>query len=261
MLLDEIIENKKNEVYTLKEQFSKFIKLKNLAAIFPPIRDFKAAISKKDKIALIAEVKKASPSSGVIVKDFEPAKIAGTYEKSGAAALSVLTDAKYFQGMLTHLKTIKEAAKIPVLRKDFIIDEIQIIESRLAGADALLLIARILSSDQMKSYLEKCEEFKLSALVEIHDEKDAEKALSLNAKLIGINNRDLDSLKVDLNTSLRLVTQFPELKARVLVSESGIATASQVKELHSAGFSAVLIGDSLLKSNNIEAKIKELISN
>ena len=258
MILNEIVENKKGEIQILKEQFNKFIKLPNLVDIFPPIMDFKSAISKKDKIALIAEVKKASPSAGIIVENFEPSKIAETYENSGAAAISVITDAKYFQGMLTYLKNIKEVSKIPVLRKDFIIDEVQLLESRMAGSDAVLLIARILDESQLKAFYEKCAQYSLSAIVECHDEKDIEKALSTSAKIIGINNRDLDKQQVDFNTSLKLITKFPELKSKILVSESGITSKSQVGELKSAGFSAVLIGEVLLRSKDISAKIKEL---
>lgn len=259
MLLEEILETKKGEVQILKEQFNKFIKLKNLADIFPPITDFKSAINKTAGIALIAEIKKASPTLGVIVEDFDPTKIAGIYEKSGAAALSILTDAKYFQGMLTHLKNIDEVTSLPILRKDFIINEIQILESRMAGADAVLLITRILNDDELRLFLEKCTKYNLSALVECHDEKDIERALASQADIIGINNRDLDTLKVDFNISLKLISKYPALKSKVLVSESGISSKSQINELKSAGFKAVLIGESLLKSEDIGSKIKELV--
>lgn len=258
MLLNEIVETKKGELIALKEQFSKFIKIENLADIFPPLIDFKAAINKSEKISLIAEIKQASPSAGIIVKDFDPIKIAETYEKAGASAISVLTDAKYFQGMLTYLKNIKEIATAPVLRKDFIIDDVQILESRMAGSDAILLISRILEADQLKAFYEKCIGYNMAAIVECHDEKDLEKALAANAEIIGINNRDLDTLKVDFNTSLKLAAKYPELKNKVLVSESGIDSKSQINELHSAGFKAVLIGESILKSGDISSKIKDL---
>ncbi len=259
MLLNEIVETKKGEVQILKEQFSKFIKIPNLADIFPEISDFKAAIKSSGKITLIAEIKKASPTSGVIVQDFDPMKLADIYEKSGASALSIVTDAKYFQGMLTYLKNVNQKSKLPILRKDFIIDESQILESRMSGADAVLLIARILEQDQLNAFIEKCSSYKLSALIECHDEKDVEKALTAKASIIGINNRDLDTLKVDFNTSLNLATKFPELKSKILVSESGISSKSQINELKSAGFSTVLIGESLLKSNDIPGKVKELL--
>ncbi|MBI5700437.1 indole-3-glycerol phosphate synthase TrpC [Candidatus Saganbacteria bacterium] len=259
MILDEIIENKKGEVAVLKDQLNRFIKLPNIEDLFPPLLDFEPAI-RKDKINLIAEVKKASPSSGVIVEDFDPIKIAETYKKSGAAAVSVITDAKFFQGMLAYLKNIKETLSIPVLRKDFIIDEAQILESRMAGSDAVLLIARILDANQLKMFLEKSASYKLSSLVEVHDEKDVEKALSADPRIIGINNRDLDTLEVDFNTSFNLVSKYPELRSKVLVSESGINSRSQIDELKSAGFSAVLIGESLLKSRDVPQKIRELFA-
>lgn len=259
MLLDKIIEDKKTEVNALRDQF-KFIKLANLAEAFPPVRDFKSAINKPGKISLIAEIKKASPSAGVIVENFNHLELAKTYEQSGAAALSVLTDTKHFQGWLRFLKEVKEKSTIPVLRKDFVIDELQIMESRLAGADALLLIARILDGEKLSAFVKKCQEISLWALVEAHDEKDVEKALASGAHIIGINNRDLDTLKVDIKTSLSLVSKYPELKSKVLVSESGITGSSQINELKSAGFNAVLIGETLLKSQNIPGKIKELFS-
>ncbi len=258
MLLDEIIASKQTEVLNLKAQF-KFITLSNLADAFPPSRDFKSAISKPGKINLIAEIKKASPSAGIIREDFEPTLIAKEYENNGAAALSVLTDRPYFDGLLGHLKAAKEAVSIPILRKDFIIDELQIFESRLAGADAILLIARILDDAQLKSFLEVSSKNKLTSLLEVHNESEVERALKSGAEVIGINNRDLDTLKVDFTNSLKLIQKYPELKNKVLVSESGIASKSQIDELKSAGFNAVLIGETLLKSNSIGSKIKELV--
>jgi indole-3-glycerol phosphate synthase len=257
MLLDEIIAEKQAEVKRLIDQF-KFIKLANLSEAFPPIRDFKAAISRPGKISLIAELKKASPSAGLIRESYEPISLAKYFEEAGAAALSVLTDFKFFQGLLGHLKSAKESTTLPILRKDFILDELQVIESRLAGADAVLLIVRILNDDQLKTLLAKARELKLAALVECHSETEVERALKADAEIIGINNRDLDTLKVDFNLSLKMPGKFPELKKGVLVSESGISSVSQVKELRSAGFSAALIGESLLKSSDPAAKIREL---
>jgi len=257
MLLEEIVSNKMIEIKSLRDQF-KFIKLQNLADAFPPARDFKASIKRSGKISLIAEVKRASPSAGTLIEKYDPVVIAKEYESAGAAAVSILTDNKFFQGLLAHLKKVKEGTIIPILRKDFILDELQILESRLAGADALLLIAGIVENVQLKAFMAKCREIKLSALVEAHDEKDVEKALECEADVIGINNRDLNTLKVDFNTSLNLVSKYPELKSKILVSESGISSKSQINELKSAGFSAVLIGESLIKSNNIKEKVKEL---
>jgi len=257
MLLDEIIKNKQGELIQLRDNFKR-IALANLADAFPPLRDFKSAISRPGQISLIAELKKTSPSAGILRESYEPITLAKAYEEAGAAALSVLTDYKYFLGALAHLKGAKESTTIPVLRKDFIIDELQITESRLAGADAILLIVRILNAEILKKYLSHCAELKLAALVEVHNETEIEAALAAGAEIIGINNRDLDTLKVDFNLSLNLPNKFPELKNKVLVSESGIQTKSQINELKSAGFKAVLIGETLLKSSNITAKIQEL---
>lgn len=257
MLLEEIVSEKQAEVKRLIDQF-KFIKLANLAEAFPPIRDFKAAISRPGKISLIAELKKASPSAGLIRESYEPIGLAKNYEEAGAAALSVLTDFKFFQGLLGHLKSAKESTNIPILRKDFILDELQVIESRLAGADAVLLIVRILDDPQLKALLSKSRELKLASVVECHSEAEVERALKADSEIIGINNRDLDTLKVEFNLSLKLPDKFPELKKKVLVSESGLSSASQIKELRSAGFSAALIGESLLKAADPAAKIREL---
>jgi indole-3-glycerol phosphate synthase len=257
MLLDEIVAEKQAEVKRLIDQF-KFIKLTNLSEAFPPLRDFKAAISRPGKISLIAELKKASPSGGLLRPSYEPITLAKNYEEAGAAALSVLTDYKFFQGLLGHLKSAKESTTIPILRKDFILDELQVIESRLAGADAVLLIVRILDDAQLKQLFAKARELGLAAVVEVHSEAEVERALAANPEIIGINNRDLDTLKIDFDLSLKLPGKFPELKKKVLVSESGISSASQIYELRSAGFSSVLIGESLLKASDIALKIHEL---
>jgi len=259
MLLDEIISSKQAEVRALKDQF-KHITISNLAEAFPPSRDFKAAISKPERINLIAELKKASPSAGLIRESYEPISLAKEYEAHGASAVSILTDGPHFKGLLAHLKQVKEATTIPVLRKDFIIDELQVYESRLAGADAILFILRILDDNQLKKLLEIAAKIKLAPLLEVHNEAEAERALAQGAEIIGINNRDLDTLKVDFNLSLKLPEKYPELKNKILVSESGINSASQINELRSAGFRAVLIGETLLKSNDIGAKIKTLLS-
>ncbi|HTY13830.1 MAG TPA: indole-3-glycerol phosphate synthase TrpC [Candidatus Omnitrophota bacterium] len=257
MLLDDIVSSKKTEVVNIKKQFQ-FITLSNLADAFPPARDFKAAIGRAGRVNLIAEMKQASPSAGTIVADYIPEPIAKKYESSGAAALSVLTDGPFFKGLLGHLKVAKQATDLPVLRKDFIIDEIQVFESRLAGADAILVILRILDDEKLKKLLEEAKKVNLAVMAEAHNEAEVERALSAGAEIIGINNRDLDSLKVDFNLSLKMVSKFPELKKKVLVSESGIGSRSQIDELRSAGYNAVLIGEALLKSPDPAKKIKEL---
>ncbi|OGC12597.1 hypothetical protein A3J90_00385 [candidate division WOR-1 bacterium RIFOXYC2_FULL_37_10] len=256
MILDEIILTKRKEIEALKER------LATAKTEFDPnLRDFKSSINQENKISLIAEIKKASPSAGIIVKNFDPVSIAKQYESSGAFAISVLTDKTYFQGEIGFLKQVRAAVKLPVFRKDFIIDELQITESRIAGADAILLIARILELPDLSRFLEKAKELGLQVLLETHDEYDIEKALSLNCDIVGINNRNLDTLKVDFNNSLKLLDKFPELKSRILVSESGISEKSQIDELKSAGFSAVLIGESLLKSEDVLGKMREMFGN
>jgi indole-3-glycerol phosphate synthase len=257
MLLDDIIKNKKLELITLRDNFKRIV-LSNIADAFPPIRDFKAAISKPGRLNLIAEVKKASPSAGVLIENFDSRTVAKSYEEAGADAISVLTDYKFFQGSVTQLKNAKAAVNLPVLRKDFILDELQVVESRLSGADAMLLIVRILDDIQLNQFLNKAREINLAVLVEVHSEKDMERALAAGADIIGINNRDLDTLKVDFSTSLNLIGKYKELKSKVMVAESGINEAAQVKELISAGFNAVLIGEALLKCGDIKSKVKEL---
>jgi indole-3-glycerol phosphate synthase len=257
MALDDIIFNKRQEVTTLKVRLN-IPKIKQIIKELPRPRNFLKALP-KGKLSLIAEIKKASPSAGVIAQKFEPVYLAKVYEESGAAALSVLTDEKFFQGKLEHIKEAKESTTIPVLRKDFIIDESQIYESRVAGADAVLLIVRVLSDEQIEDYLNLAQSLKMKCLVEVHDERDLERALKAEAELIGINNRDLDTFQVDFNTTLDLMGKYPELKEKIVVSESGIQSADQVKALREKGVSAVLVGESLLRSPDIGAKVKELM--
>jgi indole-3-glycerol phosphate synthase len=253
MLLDDIIFAKRQEVCGLKARQSKLCNYNSRRTV--KTRNF-ASIFKKGKIAVIAEIKRASPSSGLILKSFDPKKLAKQYARSGAAAISVLTDKKYFKGDNSHLMNVKKTVKLPVLRKDFIIDAAQVVEARQIGADAVLLIARILSLDELVKLLAICKKLKLEALVEVHDEEDVKKALQTKARVIGINNRDLDSLKIDLNTTIRLLKQFPALKQRKIVSESGIRSRADVIKLRSAGVNGILVGTSLLKG---KTTIKELI--
>jgi indole-3-glycerol phosphate synthase len=210
-------------------------------------------------MSLIAELKKASPSAGVIRQDFEPITLAKAYEESGASALSVLTDEKFFLGKLENLKLAKESTTIPVLRKDFIIDECQILESRLAGADAVLLIARVLEDPQLSRLLELTESMEMQALVEVHNAEEVERVLKTPARIIGINNRDLNTFQVDLQNTVNLVKKFPKLKERIVIAESGIESREHIQVLKKAGVDGVLIGETLLRSRNIPAKIKELL--
>jgi indole-3-glycerol phosphate synthase len=257
MILDEIVKTKQREVADLKAAYAG----KNLVAfaqkISPP-RDFLTAF-KPDHLALIAEIKKASPSAGLIRPDFAAASLAKSYEQSGVAALSVLTDRQYFQGELVHLMAAKEVTNIPVLRKDFIIDENQVYESRIAGADAILLIARILTDYELAGLLKMTQKLGMTALVETHDAVDVERVLKTDARVIGINNRDLDTLKVNLQTTYVLLKQFPALKKRLIISESGISTKHDVTQLKEAGVNGILVGEVFMRSSNIQDKIRELM--
>ena len=218
---------------------------------------FKKNISRKGHINLIAEIKKSSPSKGIIRADFDPIKIAFAYHAAGASAISVLTDERFFDGKLEYLKMIKERIMLPVLRKDFIIDEYQVYESALAAADAILLIACILTGEELDRYLSIAKELHLDVMVEVHNEEDVEKALASNAHIIGVNNRNLANFNVDISTTQRLIRLIPETK--VIVSESGIKSYEQVMFLKSLGVNAVLIGETFMRSGNIGEKVRELM--
>ncbi len=222
-----------------------------------PVRNFKGAISSPGKINLIAEIKFASPSAGVIGKKKDPVSIGRVYEKTGAAAVSLITDKRFFKGDQEQLPCLKGAISLPVLRKDFIIDEVQVKESFLYGADALLLIARILSVKKLRALLGMCRELGMSPLTEVHDRPDLNKALDCGAEIIGINNRDLDTFEVDLKTTLELAPLVP--KECITVSESGISSAYDIRLLKKCGANAVLAGTSLMESDNIRLKTRELV--
>src|SRR5208282_213769 len=223
-------------------------------------RDFKGALSAgKGEIRLIAELKKASPSKGLIRPLFNPAEIASLYERKPVSAVSVLTEEDFFQGSLSYLKTVRDVASKPILRKDFIFDAYQIYESKAHRADALLLIAAALERNQAQEYLHLAAELRLGVLFEVHNEQDLEKALLVKAEIIGINNRDLKTLKIDLSTTFRLINEIPE--DRVVVSESGIRNRDDVVTLMDAGVDAILVGTSLMAAKDIGAKIDELMGN
>ncbi|MBI5491754.1 MAG: indole-3-glycerol phosphate synthase TrpC [Deltaproteobacteria bacterium] len=259
MILDKILENKRQELEVSKKYASlKF--LNDKIARSKPLRDFTGAISTKggpEAIRIIAEVKKASPSKGVIKADYYPFEIARMYQLNGAVAVSVLTEEKFFKGHIDHLTSIKINLKLPVLRKDFIFDEYQVIESRAAGADAILLIAAIVEQDGLKRLIDLTYSLGMAALVEVHDEDDLKKAAKAGARIIGINNRDLKTFEVDTKTTERLAPLAP--KEAVIVSESGISTHQDIVRLKGAGASAFLIGEALMREENIGAKLKELI--
>ena len=255
MILDDIIKTKKAEVEQLKKTLHSRQDL-NLSGLPRPLSLAKAI--KKQGIALIAETKAASPSAGVFMKNYDPAKIAREYESAGADAISVLTDPVYFMGSVNHLRMVKSAVLIPVLRKDFIIDESQIYESRLIGADAILLITRILATDVLRRLLRTAESVGLGALVEVTTSEEARLAIGMGAEMIGINNRDLDTLSVDLSRTVNILREVPGLKDKIVVSESGIKTRKDVIALSGSGVNAILVGETLLKSHDISEKIEEL---
>lgn len=214
----------------------------------PPPRDFAAALRLPDRIAIIAEVKKASPSKGVLRRDFNPAALARTYAENGAAAISVLTERFYFLGDWRHLKSVRSAVDIPVLRKDFIFCEEQVTEARLLGADAILLIAAVLRDDQLKHLLEFAAQKGLQCLVEVHDERELQRAVSCGARIIGINNRDLRTFQTDISVTERLAPMVPE--GCTIVSESGIHTPEDIQRVSKAGAHAVLVGEALVREGH-----------
>jgi indole-3-glycerol phosphate synthase len=256
MILDDIVAYKKEELAATKLKTT-LSELKQRAADEGPTRGFAKALSQGKDIRLIAEVKKASPSKGVIRADFDPVKIADIYQESGAACLSVLTEKRFFQGDLAYLGQIRKQVDLPLLRKDFIIDEYQIHEARAFGADAVLLIAACLERGQMQEYLSIASGLGLDVLVESHTYKELDKSLLAGAVLVGINNRNLMTFEVALQTTLDLLKDIPD--DRVVVSESGIKTRADVVMLQKAGVDAILVGESLMREQDIGKKVKELL--
>ncbi len=249
----EILENKIREVEELKRRGLPAAETaKELA-----LRDFKAAISKPGRIHLIAEIKFSSPSAGVIQKKTDPCSIGRVYEEAGASAISLLTDHRFFLGDIRELPPLKRTVILPILRKDFVIDEIQMRESVLYGADAVLLIARILSREKLKELLSVSKELGLTALTEVHDREDLLKALDSGADLIGINNRNLDTFDVDLETTYDLAPQIPAKCA--VISESGISQPEDILRLRRIGIHAVLIGTSLMNCVDPGAKVRAFV--
>jgi indole-3-glycerol phosphate synthase len=255
--LEQIIDQKKKDLKKDKTFFS-FWKLR-LRAQSPHLRRFfRQNISRPGRLNLIAEIKMASPSRGVIRRDFDPVKLARVYEEAGAAALSVLTEEYFFKGGLDYLGKVRRKTRLPLLRKDFIIDEFQIYESYVYGADAILLIAELLEEKQLADFIKLGRRLGLDCLVEVHSVADLEKALAANARIIGINNRDLHTFQIDLSTASRLKPLIPANK--IVVCESGIKSADQVAFVKGLGVNAVLIGEAFLETDNIPARIKELMS-
>lgn len=264
-ILDTIVARKQQEVAALPDRMLAAGDLRDAVLERADRRDFLAALRKprRGSVALIAEVKKASPSAGVICADFDPVRIAKAYEAAGASCLSVLTDEKFFQGSLEYLREIRQHVSLPLLRKDFIIDERQILEAIEWGADAILLIVAILSDTQLRRFHSLAMEAGLAALVEVHDEQELDRALALDPELIGVNNRNLKTFKVDLATTERLAARIGQesLQRKVLVAESGIHTRSDVERLQRCGSRAILVGESLMRqgADGIAAKTAELL--
>ena len=255
MILQKIVENKREEVARQKEILP-LGELRQMLADRPPTRDFGGAIRNRD-CAVIAEVKRSSPSKGRIREDFDPVGIAGIYEDNGASAISILTERKFFEGKAAYIPQIGRTVNLPLLRKDFIIDPYQINETRVLGADALLLIARILEAGELREFLGLASELGLAALVEVHDEADVEKAISSGARIVGINNRDLETFRTDIETSIRLARRIP--KGVTVVSESGINSRGDIERLMGGGIHAFLIGESLMRQQDIGKKLRELL--
>ena len=255
-MLDKIIAQKREEVEQRKK-VATITYLQQLIARQKPALDLAMAL-KGDHIRLIAEVKQASPSRGMLSPNFNPIELARTYAEGGAAAISVLTEANYFMGSIEHLAAIKEVVGLPLLRKDFIFDFYQIYESRAYGADALLLIVAILSQEQLKELVSLSHSLGLRCLVEVHNEGEVERAVHSEAEIIGINNRDLNTLSIDINMTRRLRPLIPQ--ERIVVSESGIKSKRDIEKLGKWGVDAVLIGEALVTAGDVRAKMKELLS-
>jgi indole-3-glycerol phosphate synthase len=263
-ILDTIVAQKKVEVAQLPERRLAVGDLRDAMLEHGERRDFFAALRKPraGDVALIAEVKKASPSAGVICENFDPVRIAKEYEAAGASCLSVLTDEKFFQGSLDYLRQIRTAVQLPLLRKDFIIDERQILEAIEWGADAILLIVSILDDERLRRFHTLAVEAGLTALVEVHDEEELDRALAAQARLIGVNNRNLKTFKVDLATTEQLAAKLrtgPAGPESLLVAESGINTRADVTRLKQCGAGAILVGESLMRTGNIRGKAAELL--
>lgn len=265
-ILDTIVEEKKREVAQLPERIIAAGDLRDAMLEHGERRDFLNALRnpRRGEISLIAEVKRASPSAGIISKDFDPIQIAIEYEQAGATCLSVLTDQKFFQGDLEYLRDIRQSVKLPLLRKDFIIDERQILEAIEWGADAILLIVSILDDERLRRFHTLATEAGLSALVEVHDEDELKRALAFGAPLIGVNNRNLKDFHVDLATTERLaksIQSAPGAGDVLLVAESGIHSRADVERLILCGAGAILVGESLIRHGiaEISNRVTELL--
>ncbi len=254
-ILDRIIAAKRLEIEQTRARISA-AELERRAAVAPPLRDFRAALERGPDVQIIAEVKKASPSAGVMRTDFDPAAVARLYERHGAACVSVLTDGPFFQGSLADLEAVRAAVALPILRKDFILDRLQLLEARAAGADAVLLIAEVLDDAALARLLREAGELGLQALVELYDRENLPRVLAAGARLVGVNNRDLRTFETRLEHTLELAAKMPGDVC--LVSESGVRTRDDVERLRAAGVRAVLVGETLMRAPDVGAKLREL---
>lgn len=271
-ILDEILEHKVRVELPARKKKTPLAEMRHAALAAPPTRDFAAALRRADgKVALIAEVKRASPSKGDLVKgEFDPVTLGQTYEANGAVAISVLTDEKFFKGALAYLSAVKQAVNIPVLRKDFIIDEYQIHEARAAGADAILLIVAALDDAMLNEFSAIAKTLNMTALVEVHDEHEVDRALAAGAKVIGVNNRDLRTFHTSLDVTGRCAKHMQAKHAALwaghnsaanaitLISESSIYTPEHVRKVAAMGACAVLVGESIIVSGDIPAQVQAL---
>jgi len=255
-ILEKIVATKLREIAAAKEAVPLEELTERLAAA-PPVRDFLGALAGPGSVKLIAEVKKASPSKGVIREDFDPVEIAKCYQQHGASCLSVLTDESYFQGSLSYLSQIREAVDLPVLRKDFIVDPYQVIEARVAGADAVLLIAECLDDDQLRTLYDQVVQLDMTALVELYEPANLPRVMQIQPKLVGVNNRNLQTFETDLNHVIQMREKIPT--SCLLVGESGIHGPADVARLAQAGVNAILVGEHLMASEQIGAAVEQLL--
>ena len=255
-VLDKILVETRKTILADKAKQSA-AELESAIADLPPCRDFHAALAAGDAVQLIAEVKRASPSAGLIREDFDPVKIASSYENAGAACISVLTDAPFFQGSLDYLRDVRAAVKLPILRKDFIIDRYQLLQARDAGADCVLLIAECLSANELCELHQQAVELGLQTLIELFEPQYLDAVLATGTTLVGINNRDLKTFHTDLEHTVRMCESIP--RDRLVVGESGIRTHADVLHLGSAGVKAVLVGESLMRQDDIEVATRQLL--
>ena len=254
MILDEIVGNTRAEVAERRRRVP-LAEVRTRAESAPPARHFAGAL-KRECVALIAEVKRASPSRGTLRTDLNPTQLAGVYAEGGASAISVLTDAKYFHGSLADLEAVRAAVSMPVLRKDFVVDEYQLYEARAHRADAVLLIVRILSDAQLRDYIALARSLGLGVLTEVHDEAELDRALAADAHIVGINNRNLADFTVSLTTTERLAPRIPSDK--IIVAESGVFTSADVERAARVGVHAVLVGEALMRAGDVATKVREL---